>query len=140
MIVYGNDIFAQPLIAASQAHYLPGVDTSMVRIDENTLETLGGALYTEYNGRTLQMHVAGLRANWLNRELLSRAFQYPFLHLNAQKVFGLVEVANKRALDFDLHLGFKEEARVRDVYPSGDMIILAMYREDCRFIRGYRDG
>ncbi|QGM46130.1 hypothetical protein [Methylocystis heyeri] len=134
MIVYNNPIFDQAVIDESQAHFARETDMSMVRVDPVRGVTLGGALYTEYNGHSVQMHVAGLAPNWLNRKLLRQAFEFPFEHLKVKKIFGLVEAANTIALDFDLHLGFIEEARIGDVFTSGDMVVLAMYRHNCRFL------
>ena len=68
-------------------------------------------------------------------------FDYPFNQLGVKKLIGQVPSSNLKALEFDKKLGFKEEARISDVFPDGDLIVLSMRREDCRWlkIRGF-DG
>jgi hypothetical protein len=93
-----------------------------------------GVVYDGYNGASIQMHVAAEGKHWLNREFLWYAFHYPFEQLKVRAVIGVVPSNNAKALRFDLHLGFKEEARLRDTHPDGDLIILVMRRADCRFL------
>jgi RimJ/RimL family protein N-acetyltransferase len=62
-------------------------------------------------------------------------FNYPFVQLGCSKLFGQVPASNRKALEFDLKLGFIEEARVKDVFPDGDLIVIAMKREDCRWLK-----
>lgn len=63
-------------------------------------------------------------------------FDYPFNKLKVNKLFGLVRESNKKALAFDTKLGFKVEARITDVFPAHEaMIVLAMYRDDCRYLK-----
>ena len=69
-----------------------------------------------------------------SRDILWAVFAYPFIQLQCKKVIGRVSENNSRALEFDLKLGFKEEARIRDVYPEGDLFILTMRRDDCRWL------
>jgi RimJ/RimL family protein N-acetyltransferase len=80
------------------------------------------------------MHVASFNKRWLSKSLLFVVFGYPFLQLGCLKVIGRVAAHNNQALEFDLKLGFKEEARIRDVYPEGDLLILTMRRDQCRWL------
>lgn len=47
----------------------------------------------------------------------------------------MVPATNYTALEFDLKLGFIEETIIRDVYREGDMIVLSMYKDDCRWLK-----
>jgi len=52
---------------------------------------------------------------------------------------GAVLSTNPQALALDLHLGFREVARLRDAFDKGvDLIILEMRRENCRWLKGAR--
>jgi hypothetical protein len=97
----------------------------------------GGVVYSGYTGRggSVGMHAAGLDPRWISRDLLWVCFDYPFNQLAVKKIFGQVPASKPDVLDFDLALGFKYVTTIEDVYPDGDMILLAMYREDCRFLR-----
>jgi RimJ/RimL family protein N-acetyltransferase len=51
-----------------------------------------------------------------------------------------VPSGNKRALHFDKRMGFKEVARIKDAHPDGELIILSMRRDECRFLEKEKDG
>lgn len=97
---------------------------------------LGGVVFTQYTGQggSIGMHVAGFEPRWISKSLLWACFWYPFEQLGVKKVFGTVPAFNARALAFNRKLGFRQEAVIRDVYPDGDMVLMAMYREECRHL------
>ena len=70
----------------------------------------------------------------INKEYTKLCFDYAFNQLKVNKVIGLVESNNHKALRFDKHLGFIEEYVVKDAGKNGDIHILSMTREQCRFI------
>jgi RimJ/RimL family protein N-acetyltransferase len=76
----------------------------------------------------------------VTRRAISAVFEYPFYQLGVKKVLGFVNSENLKALSFDLRLGFEVEAIVNDVYERGDLYILSMTREKCRWLRGKEDG
>ena len=88
--------------------------------------------FTDYNGSSIQMHVA--IDPRINKEYTQFCFRYPFNQLGVKKVIGLVESNNAKALRFDKHLGFIEEYVVKDAGRHGDIHILSMTREQCRFL------
>lgn len=96
---------------------------------------IAGVVYDEFNGANVNMHVAAEGTNWLARNYLRAVFGYPFNQLKVKRVTGLVASTNQRALDFDLHLGFTVEAVLKDAHPDGDLIVLVMRPESCRWIR-----
>lgn len=97
---------------------------------------VAGVLYEGFNGRNLWMHVAAEPgARWLVRDYLRACFAYPFAVCGVDRVSGYVNESNAPARRFNEHLGFREEARLRGAAPDGgDVIIFAMWRQDCRHI------
>jgi RimJ/RimL family protein N-acetyltransferase len=95
---------------------------------------VAGVVLESYNGRNANVHVAGIGRNWLNRNMLTTFFHYCFDHLGLQRLTGLVAVSNTAALAFDRHLGFQPEFLMRDGAEDGDLQVLCMRREDCRFL------
>lgn len=89
--------------------------------------------YDNYNGSSIRMHVAGEGKKWMTREYLRICFWYPFEQLKVKKIIGLVDSTNKQALNFDKHLGFIEEHVIKEAGQIGDLHILTMTREQCRF-------
>jgi RimJ/RimL family protein N-acetyltransferase len=94
-------------------------------------------VYDNYEqGGSVQMHIAITDPKYVTRRAISAVFEYPFYQLGVKKVLGFVNSENLKALSFDLRLGFEVEAVVNDVYERGDLYILSMTREKCRWLRG----
>lgn len=96
---------------------------------------VAGVVFDQWNGAQVCMHVAsdGSR-KWLNREFLSLCFHYAFEQLKVKRITGLVAASNTQALRFDEHLGFVREATLADAAPDGDLIVLRMYKHECKWI------
>jgi RimJ/RimL family protein N-acetyltransferase len=107
--------------------------------DYDANDTLkGGVIFTEYRGGSIQVHVGAFRSRWASPAMLYLTFQYPFVICKVKKLIGLVPESNIRARNLNLHLGFKIEHTVDDVFnwpdaPNG-MYIMSMLRENCRFL------
>lgn len=123
---------AKRIAAAAPCVYSPEHDHCIARVKDGQL--LGGTIFQGYTGASIEMHVAGFDPHWISKSLIFVTFGYPFLQLGCLKVIGRVAENNKQALEFDLKLGFIEEARIRDVYPEGDLLILTMRRDQCRWL------
>ena len=79
----------------------------------------------------VQLHCAGR----FPRRAFAETFIHVFHTLGCRRATGLVSSKNRRALDFDLHLGFRLEGIVRRAGLDGsDIYVLGMLREECRFI------
>ena len=96
---------------------------------------IAGVMYEGWNNATIWMHVAGEGKNWLNKEFLKVAFDYPFRQLGAKVIVGLVASTNLEAQKFDEHVGFTKLAVIPDGHRSGDLWIYTLRREDCRWLR-----
>jgi hypothetical protein len=79
------------------------------------------------------MHVAGV-GNWLSRELLFNAFDYPFNHCKLECVIGMIPSSRDYAIDFSKRVGFTEVCRIDKGHPDGSLVLLTMYKEDCPWI------
>lgn len=112
--------------------YVPGDSVTMGLAEHGRL--IGGVLFDHYNGRSIAMHVAGEGRKWLNREFIRACFSYVFEQLGVHKVIGMVPSTNTDALRFDYKLGFIKEATIEDAVPDGDLILLTMTRDQCRWL------
>lgn len=99
-------------------------------------EIVAVVVYDGFTNVDCNMHIASDGSKrWLTRELLVRAFAYPFIQLGMRRVTGLVPADNEEALKFDLHLGFQLEGRCQEATPDGrDVIVLGMLKRNCRYI------
>jgi RimJ/RimL family protein N-acetyltransferase len=119
--------------------YHPGAHACIARVEEDGLR--GGVIFTDYNFASIQVHMAAVNERkWLSREMLFRAFDYGFNVCGCNKLLGLVPESNKKALELNEHFGFTVEARITDVLPDGAMLVLGMYRNNCRFLTGKYNG
>lgn len=93
-----------------------------------------GVIFDSFNGRSIQIHVALEPGARMTREWFRILFDYAFNQLGVQKIIGVVDSTNQAALRFDKHIGFVEEAVIKDAGKHGDMHILTMTRQQCRFL------
>ena len=100
-------------------------------------ELIAGVWYEDFNGRSVTCHI--VIKGQINRQFLTIIFDYPFVQLGVNKIIGPVKSNNLIAIKFDEKLGFKEEARLLDVFPDSDLIFFTMAKADCRFL-GERYG
>src|SRR4051812_26808838 len=82
------------------------------RRSENDHALVGVVAFNGFTGDICQMHVAG-DGNWMTRELIHAAFDYPFKQLGLAAIMAPVPGNNARALKMDKHFGFAEVYRIR---------------------------
>jgi len=97
-------------------------------------EVLAGCIVEDYTGNSCQMHIALAHAHVPLRKFIVAGFHYVFVDLGCEQVLGFVSSANKKALMFDMKLGFEPIAVIPKVYNDNDLIIMRMLRSQCRWI------
>lgn len=87
------------------------------------------------------IHIAGDGTpHWFKRQFMIALFMHPFVQWNMRRVTGLVASYNTKSLRFTRHIGFVDEGYLKNALPDGDLVVLGMLREHCRFIpQQYRD-
>jgi len=133
LIVVNNPDYGPRIAKAADTAFNPTSDQSIVRERDGAL--LGGVTVTHYTRASVQLHVAGFTDDWVSRNLIWAVFNYCFIQIGVNKIFGLVPSTNKDALSFDLKLGFLPTHRVKDVFEDADLIILEMARHQCRWLK-----
>jgi hypothetical protein len=92
--------------------------------------------YTAFIGKTCQMHMVNLKGGYTPKGLLFGAFDYPFNYCGLEKVFGVVNSLNTKAMEYDQKLGFKEAVRFPKMHANGgDMVIFEMDKADCKWVK-----
>lgn len=100
-------------------------------------ETLAAAVsYENFNGVHVESCIAAVPgSNWASRAVLHHLFAYPFLQLGARAISVSAGIDNLPSINLATKMGFKPEAIIKYAAPSGaDMVVLKMFREDCRWI------
>lgn len=90
--------------------------------------------YDNIMDKSCMMHTAAIVPNWISKDLLWAAFDYPFNKLKVKVILASVASTNEEALKLDRHLGFVDKAYIEDAHVDGDLVILAMRRENCRWL------
>ena len=133
MIAFNEIDHGYAIAEAAGTFFNPAADACIAREEDD--ELVGGVIYQNYTGTSCGLHLAGFRHDWVNKDMLWVCFHYPFIQLNCTKIFGQVPLSNKRALEFDLKIGFKEETRISGVFDDGDLVVISMLREDCKWLK-----
>lgn len=106
---------------------------AITRLDHGVIRAV--VIFDGFSECDCNMHVATDGSGTaISKRLFQEAFWYPFVTAGLRRVTGLVDSRNKKAIEFDRHLGFVYEGLCRNALPDGDIVIMGMLREDCRFI------
>lgn len=139
MIISGNIEHGKRI--AKAAGCCLNVDCDRIISREENGRLRGGVIFTNYTGVSIGMHMAGFDPRWANREFLLICFDYAFSQLKVRLCVATVPSGNLRALEIDRRLGFVEQARVKDIFRDGDLVIMTMNKDQCRWLaRGKRLG
>ena len=98
---------------------------------------VAGVIYENFNHRSFTCHIA--ITGRMTVAFLYAIFDYPFNVCEVEKIIVPVASENAESLKLVKNMGFTEEARIKDADPHGDIILLTMLKEDCRFL-GERYG
>ena len=77
-------------------------------------DIVSGIVFESINGHNANVHIAVSKPTKLFFELLDHAFIYAFQECELQRLTGLVEADNTKALHLDLHIGFRVEAVMKN--------------------------
>ena len=130
-LVVGNDILGPWIAERTGGAYVPG-DSQYLGLERNG-RLVAVTQYSACNGASLTLHCAG-EGNWLNREFLWTAFDYPFNQLGVNKLISPVESGNVKCRKFIENIGFTLEATLKNAAPSGDLLLYTMERGDCPWL------
>ena len=106
------------------AHYLGQVLNGEIR---------AVVVYCGFYGKSCMIHVGSEGQHWATKDFLKEVFNYPFNTLKLKVIIGTVAGSNTKALRLDRHLGFKDVATIPDAHDEGDLVILEMRPEYCKW-------
>jgi hypothetical protein len=136
VIVFDAERIGPWVCERTGGRYEPSTSAAVAMEEDGVITA--GVLYDMFNGRSICMHVAIEKP--VSRRFTRICFDYPFNQLKVHKVMGLVDSTNSKALRFDKLLGFVEEARIEGAGKTGDLVILTMTRQQCRWIKEASHG
>lgn len=111
----------------------PMADKVISRVDKNG-NLLGGVIYEGLISNCIFMHQGSFAKSWLSQDMLWVCFDYPFNQLGVGVVCGTIPSSRADLLAFNRKLGFKEECSIKGAYTDGDLVIMSMRRDECRWL------
>lgn len=106
--------------------------STAIGLQKETGEIIAGVMYENWNKRSVVAHMA--ITGRITKTYLGAIFRYAYEKCGVNKVILPVSSGNDKSNKFVKHLGFTEEARVKDADPAGDIIIYTLAKSDCRFL------
>lgn len=108
------------------------VTSTALGLQKETGEIVAGVIYENWNKRSVVAHMAV--TGRITRTFLGAIFRYAYEQCGVNKVILPVSSGNEKSNHFVKHLGFTEEARIRDADPHGDIILYSLAKSECRFL------
>lgn len=87
-------------------------------------------MFSDFHGKTCQIHVAAEGKQWMRKEFLWYTFYYPFVECDYYWLASPIRAKNLQALRLNTNLGFEEFASLKDGYAMGEDIILQRVHRD----------
>jgi RimJ/RimL family protein N-acetyltransferase len=91
--------------------------------------------YNNFLPNSCHIHVASVDVHWLTRDLLFAIFDYPFNKLEVKVILAPIGQKNVKSLNLCRKLGFKKVADIPYSHPDGNLIIMAMKRNQCKWLQ-----
>lgn len=135
-IVHGDHICAWVSRRTGGTYFGGGVAFGL----ERDGRPICAVLFEEYTGRAMNIHVAKEPNSPIARQWLYAFFGYAFNQVKVHKLIGPIDSTHADSLNFARRLGFVDEAVIKDAAPIGDILLLTMTREQCRFLKDDRDA
>jgi RimJ/RimL family protein N-acetyltransferase len=90
--------------------------------------------YNNFTDNLCQIHVASTDVYWLNKKLIFAIFDYPFNKLGVKVIIAPIYKGNVKSLNLCRKLGFEKVADIPYAHKYGDLIIMSMKRNQCKWL------
>jgi len=87
---------------------------------------IAAVIYHDYHQKhgTCQISVAADSPKWAQRGIIRALLSVPFEQYGVQKLWSVMAQSNKRAIRFNLGIGFKQEAVLRHQFGRGNHAVM----------------
>ncbi len=98
-------------------------------------QIVAGVIYRDYNGPNVVCDIASDGSKrWMTKQYLHTIFDYPYNQMKCDRITVCVGEGNLDSRRFCEHLGFTLEARLSKAHPTGDLLVMRLFKRDCRWI------
>jgi RimJ/RimL family protein N-acetyltransferase len=130
-IITDSDRIGRWLAEQGASVYRPGSTGIGLERDGELIAATG---YDNYNGSSLFATIA--ITGPITRGWLYAIFHYPFVHIGATVLLGLVADGNRASCHLSERLGFTLQTSIPYADPSGILHVYVMQKAECRFLSG----
>jgi hypothetical protein len=110
-------------------------DTQGIMAYDDHGKIIACAVFDQFTVDSCYVHLAIDNPLCIRAGFLNEIAAHLFITCDIKRVFGLVPSNNRKALNFDLKIGFTEVARIPDGFETGvDYSVMCMNKEDCRWL------
>jgi len=100
------------------------------------MDSIGvGLAYNNFNGRTCAIHIVVQDKRCLTRQVVREAFDYPFIQCGLTAIVTSIDSKNEESIELARRVGFREVYRVREGGTDGDLLVMEMRHDECRWIK-----
>lgn len=101
---------------------------------EEAGKIVAGIVFNNFNGSNATCHIAVDKPGRYLIDLLRRGAEYAFIQCRLNRLTGLVESDNTKAIKLDLHMGFEREFTMRQAGSNGqDIEVLVLWPQAFRY-------
>lgn len=94
-------------------------------------EVIAGATFGNFNGASVGMTLANIpTTGWMTDAYLRALFSYVFHDIGAKRINYFLHEASREAQTVASMMGFKLDARLECMYPSGAMLVYRKLKSD----------
>lgn len=93
---------------------------------------VAGVLFDNYNGASINAHIAVVPGERISPTLVAAWLDYPFRQLGLKRITCLIAEENLPSRRFAEHLGAKQEVVLTDALPSGNLVIYGLLKADAK--------
>lgn len=91
---------------------------------------LAGVVFNNFNATNCTVHIAIKKRTKLLIPLFRAVCDYAFRQCKLKRITGMVPTSEPEVIEFDKHLGFREEFVMKDAAEGADMQVLVMTPAD----------
>ena len=91
--------------------------------------------YNSFLPNSCQMHIASTDVLWPTKDFLFAVFDYPFNKLKVKVIIAPICKDNVKSLNLCRKLGFEQVADIPYGHPNGDLIVVTMKRNQCKWLQ-----
>ena len=91
--------------------------------------------YNSFLPNSCQMHIASTDVLWPTKDFLFAVFDYPFNKLKVKVIIAPICKGNVKPFNMCRKLGFEQVADIPYGHPDGDLIVVAMKRNQCKWLQ-----